>query len=49
MAAPKRTFRDYPNYKRTFERMRPVFWMLYRMDLVPKSFYVKYCAQKLPR
>lgn len=45
MNLPKKTFRDYKTYKRTFERMRPFFWLMYRMDLVPKSFYMKYTAR----
>jgi N-acetyl sugar amidotransferase len=43
MAAPRRHYSDYPTYKRTFERMRPFFWLLYKLDRVPESFYVKYC------
>lgn len=43
MAAPLRSYRDYPSYKRRFERLRPLFWLLYRLDRVPKSFYVKFC------
>ncbi len=45
MNMPKKTFRDYKTYKRTFERMRPFFWLMYKMDLVPKSFYMKYTAK----
>lgn len=43
MAAPKKFFWDYKTYKKTFERMRPLFYMLYKSSLVPKSFYLKYC------
>jgi hypothetical protein len=25
--------------------MRPFFWLMYKMDLVPKSFYMKYTAK----
>lgn len=45
MAIPKKTYKDYVTYKKTFERMRPFFWLMYKMDLVPKSFYVKYTAK----
>ncbi|UCD17686.1 MAG: N-acetyl sugar amidotransferase [Candidatus Zixiibacteriota bacterium] len=45
MNAPRKTYRDYKTYKRRFERMRPFFWLMYKMDLVPKSFYVKYTAR----
>ncbi|HUP59821.1 MAG TPA: N-acetyl sugar amidotransferase [Thermoanaerobaculia bacterium] len=44
MALPKRTYREFTTYKKTFERMRPFFYMLYRMHRVPKSFYLKYTS-----
>ena len=44
MTLPRRTYRDYPNYKHTFELMRPLFWLLYKAHRVPKSFYLKYCS-----
>lgn len=43
MASPLKSYRDYPSYKRRFERLRPFFWLLYKLDRVPKSFYVKFC------
>jgi hypothetical protein len=46
MNRPPKTYMDYKNYKKTFERMRPFFWAMYRLDLVPKSFYVKYATKK---
>lgn len=45
MNLPKRTYRDFKTYKKTFERMRPFFWLMYKMNLVPKSFYMKYTAR----
>lgn len=42
MTLPRRTYREFPTYKRTFERLRPLFWLLYRTHRVPKSFYLKY-------
>lgn len=42
MNRPPRTFRDYRTYKKTFEQLRPLFWLMYRLDLVPQSFYMKY-------
>jgi N-acetyl sugar amidotransferase len=39
---PKNWF-DYPTYKRRFERLRPLFSVLAKADLVPISFYLKYC------
>lgn len=43
MNLPPRTYRDYPNYKRTFQLLRPLFWLLYKAGRVPKSFVLKYC------
>ncbi|MEZ5017529.1 MAG: N-acetyl sugar amidotransferase [Flavipsychrobacter sp.] len=43
MKAPKKFFWDYKTYKKTFEKMRPIFFTLYKSHLVPKSFYLKYC------
>jgi hypothetical protein len=45
MTMPKKTYKDYVTYKKTFERMRPFFWVMYKMDLIPKSFYIKYTAK----
>ncbi len=42
MGLPAKTHRDYPTYKKRFERMKPLFWCMYKADLVPKSFYMKY-------
>jgi len=42
LLAPNKTYRDYKTYKQRFERMKPIFYMLYKMNLVPKSFYIKY-------
>lgn len=45
MTMSKKTYKDYDTYKKTFERMRPFFWLMYKMDLIPKSFYMKYTAK----
>ncbi len=42
MNLPKKTYRDYPTYKKTFERLRPLFWLMYKMEMAPQSFYMKY-------
>ncbi|NKE71096.1 N-acetyl sugar amidotransferase [Candidatus Manganitrophus noduliformans] len=42
MNLPRKTYKDYQTYKETFERMRWFFWVMYRFNLVPKSFYMKY-------
>lgn len=43
MDGPKRSFRDFKTYKRRFELLRPLFFVLSRANFVPKSFYLKYC------
>ena len=42
MSAPRRTYADFTTYKKTFERLRPLFWLLYKADRIPKSFYEKF-------
>ena len=37
------TFKDYKTYKKLFEFCRPLFAVLARYELVPVSFYLKYC------
>ncbi len=43
MNAPKKTYRDYKTYKKRFEFFRPLFYILAKSNLVPMSFYLKYC------
>lgn len=43
MAGPRRTWREFPTYKSRFERLRPLFHILAKAELVPMSFYLKYC------
>jgi len=43
MAAPPRSWHEYPTYKKRFERLRPMFHALAKANLVPMSFYLKYC------
>ena len=40
---PPKKFKDYKTYLPTFKRLKPFFWLMYKADLVPKSFYIKYC------
>ena len=42
MQLPPRSYRDYKTYKQSFENMRWLFWIMYKLNLVPKSFYMKY-------
>ena len=43
LSAPIRTWRDFRTYKKRFERLRPLFFVLAKANLVPMSFYLKYC------
>jgi imidazoleglycerol phosphate synthase cyclase subunit len=46
MQLPKRTYRDFKTYKTRFERLKPFFWVLLKLNRVPKSFYVKFCSRQ---
>jgi len=48
MNLPRKTYRDYKTYKKTFERLRWFFWLMYKLDRVPKSFYMKFTARERP-
>jgi hypothetical protein len=43
MNGPKRNWRDFKTYKRRFELLRPLFYVMTKFNLVPMSFYLKYC------
>lgn len=43
MDGPKKSFRDYKTYKKRFEKLRFLFKILAKSNLVPMSFYIKYC------
>lgn len=41
---PNKRYTDYPTYKKRFHRLRPLFYVLAKANLVPMSFYIKYTA-----
>ena len=43
MNQPLRYWHEFPTYKKRFERLRPLFFLLAKANLVPMSFYLKYC------
>ena len=45
MSLPKKSYKDYKTYKKTFEILRPLFYVLYKFQLVPHSFYIKYTSK----
>lgn len=44
--APLKHYTDYKTYKRTFEILKPLFWLLYKAGYITFSFYQKYVVQK---
>lgn len=45
MALPKKSYKDYKTYKGLFEKLRPFFYILSKLNLVPVSFYIKYTSK----
>jgi hypothetical protein len=43
MSRPPKSWMQYPNYKKYFEILKPLFFFLAKLNLVPMSFYLKYC------
>ncbi len=43
MTTPPKFWYQFPSYKERFEKLRPLFYVLSKSNLVPKSFYLKYC------
>lgn len=43
MSMPEHNYREFATYKQRFERLRPLFWILWKLNRVPKSFYEKFC------
>lgn len=48
MKSPPRSWHEFPTYKHRFERLRPLFALLAKRNLVPMSFYLKYCFPTKP-
>ncbi len=43
MSRPVKSWYEFPTYKKRFERLRPLFAIMAKANLVPMSFYLKYC------
>lgn len=43
MQSHPKNWTEYPTYKKRFEYFRPLFFILAKANLVPMSFYLKYC------
>lgn len=48
MKEPPHYWYEFPTYKTRFERLKPLFYVLMRAQLVPHSFYMKYCFPSSP-
>jgi hypothetical protein len=44
MTGETKNYKDYKTYKKRFENLRPLFYMLAKANLVPMSFYIKYTS-----
>ena len=49
MTMPRHTYREFETYEETFRRLRWFFWLMYKLDRIPKSFYIKFAAAPRPR
>ena len=45
MNGEQRTYRSFKTYKKRFEILRPFFYLLSKMELIPYSFYLKYTSK----
>lgn len=45
MNLPLKSFRNYPTYKKAFVRLKPLFFILTKFNLIPYSFYIKYTSK----
>ncbi len=43
MESEPKVWTQFPTYKRRFELLKPLFYLLAKVNLVPMSFYLKYC------
>ena len=43
MSGPIRHWSEFKTYKKRFEFFKPIFFLLAKANLVPTSFYLKYC------
>lgn len=45
MHGERKTYKQFNTYKKRFERLRPLFYLLMKAGLVPLSFYLKYTSK----
>jgi hypothetical protein len=49
MTMPHHTYREFDTYEATFRRLRWFFWLMYKLNRIPKSFYIKFAAPRRTR
>ena len=49
MNGPQLNWQDFPTYKKIFEALKPLFYVLAKAQIVTYSFYVKYCFPARPQ
>lgn len=49
MSGETHSWTEFPTYKKRFELLRPFFYVLAKANLVPMSFYLKYCFDNTKR
>lgn len=45
MNGERKTYKDFKTYKKRFETLRPFFYVMMKVGLVPHSFYLKYTSK----
>jgi len=45
MKSKPNSYKNFKTYKKSFERLKPLFYLLYKANMVPKSFYIKYTSK----
>ena len=38
----RNTYRDWETYRKTFRRLKPLFWAMMKTGRIPETFYIKY-------
>ena len=49
MTMRRHTDLEFETYRVTFRRLRWFFWLMYRLNRIPKSFYIKFAAPETAR
>lgn len=45
LESPPKRYTDYPTYKKRFQSLKWLFWIMVKSEIVPMSFYTKYCKK----